>query len=189
MDIENLNSNLFRANGTPTIQVGAYDNNGNELATAQVKNVVSAGANSKQVDLSVVEDKAHVEYYFELMYNITINLTVSSNKWKTGGDVTATAVCTCDADIGVPGFGFNLVGASGDIKSYTPSFPPGGADYGGFKNGSGAQIDWGSGTRWGSTTTFSVTFCLDSKENQHPYIEARCNWWDSGLDFAKIYLR
>jgi hypothetical protein len=54
MNIENLNTILFRANGTPTIQIGAYDTNENEQATAQSKEVISAGGNLKQIDLSVV---------------------------------------------------------------------------------------------------------------------------------------
>jgi hypothetical protein len=105
--------------------------------------------------------------------------------------VTATAVCTCDADIGVPCFDFTLVGANGTIIAHDPVISVSVIDegYGILQNGSEAQISWGSSQRWGSSATFSVTFRLESKNNQHPCIKAWCPWYDSENDFAKIYLR
>jgi len=196
LSIKNLDDVMFRANGTPTIHVTALDSTGAGLASGEATGVISAGANSKQIDLSVVEDKPHVEYPFVnsgQLFNITVDFTVSPNKWKTGGEVTATATCTCDGNInvGVQGFCFALCAASGEIVAYNPPLNASllAEGYGSIKNGTDPEIHWGPFQKWGSSATFSVTFLLDSKGTQYPYILAWSPWYESSTEIAKIYLR
>ena len=198
--IEDLDDVFFIPGGTPTIQVKALDSSGKEYANKQVTGVVSAGANSAEITLSGNEDRKHVEYVYEYRYNITIDLTLSSNKWETGKEITATATCSCEPINNteywpVTGFTFILKGASGEVVAYDPPFPEPESPtirYGIIENGSEALINWGSKTTqgWGSSATFTATFRLESKETDQPYIEARDSaMWSTSSDFAIIYLR
>jgi len=199
LSITDLNDILFRANETPTIQVTALDNTGNELATLQTTGVISAGANPKQINLTGYEDKTRVEYTYgsSYSYKITINLTASSNEWETGKEITATAICTLEPigdgpHVGVPGFQITLQGASGEVVSYAPSIAVG-ENFGQSYNGRVPGVEWGAPPVegwWGSPAIFTATFRLESKVNDHPCILAQCMWSTWGeTDWAKIYIR
>ena len=197
--IEDLDDVVFPASGTPTIQVKALDGNGKELVTGQAYCVVSAGANSKQINLTGYEDKTHAEYTYgsSYSYNITIDLTVSSNEWETGKEITATAICTLDPigdgpNVGVPGFQITFLGANGEVVAYDPPIV-GGENFGQSYNGRDPGVGWGAPPVegwWGSPATFTATFRLESKGNNHPCILAKCMWSSWGeTDWAKIYIR
>jgi hypothetical protein len=199
LSIEDLDDVVFPATETPTIQVKALDGNGKELLTGQAYCVVSAGANSKQVNLTGYEDKTYAEYTYgsSYQYKITIDLTASSNEWETGKDITATAICTIDPiadgpDVGVPGFQIIFQGVNGEVVSYDPPIV-GGTNFGQSNNGRDPGVEWGAPPVegwWGSPATFTATFRLESKETVHPCILARCMWSSWGeTDWTKIYIR
>ncbi len=192
MSLTDLGDVLFIAKGTPTIQVTAFDSSGLEVATKQVTGVVHAGANTARIPLSGEEDVTHVAYTYQGHYNVTVDLSLSSNKWQDEAEVTATATCSC-VPVGtaqpydVAGFDFLLMGGSGRVISFSPPFP--GSDYGLIENGTRPHVSWGSPNGYGSTATFTATFRLNQKTNEHPFIEARFSLWDTSANFAKIYLR
>jgi hypothetical protein len=192
LTIDDARDILFLASGNPTVEVTAVDVSGKELASGRETRVVDAGANEVDIALSGTQDRPHVEYTYHGDYNITIDLSLSSSTWVDGGQVTATATCSCipvgDASpYNVVGFTFLLKGGQGWIVAYSPPFP--GPDYGLIENGSKTMVNWGSPNGYGSTATFTATFRLDQKVNEHPYIEARFSLWDTSANFAKIYLR
>jgi hypothetical protein len=122
-------------------------------------------------------------------YHITADLTLSSNKWEQGKEITATVTITCEAigdiaDMGVPGADIRLVNANGEVMTYEPPFA--GEEYGLVQPG---HVSWGANPGgWGKTATFVATFRLDEK-GDYPYIEARCGWFNTAANFAIIYLR
>jgi len=172
-----------------------------ELTNEQSTIVLSVGANSADIRLSYNEDRTHVESehgFSDYGWNQTIDLSVSSNKWEAGKEITVTAILTVES-IGemyasdVPGFSIELWGSYGEVVAYDPPFING-SDNGSFFNGRIPSVYWSGNTPNGyriSPATFSVTFRLDHKEDERlAYIEACSNWcvWRATC-CARIYLR
>jgi len=173
LTVTDLYDLVFYANANLTIQVKAFDNSGEELADGQSTVDLSAGANSLQINLTEEEgneESKYVEYDF-YGTDITINFTVSSNKWETGKEVTATATCTSSDYKGVTGFIFFFHNCNITIVSHNPPFPVNsstGRIYGSIKNGTLAEIRWSSGPYsgmqlYGSPATFTIRFRLNSR--------------------------
>jgi hypothetical protein len=194
--IQDFSDLLFPATGTPSIKVEAFDGTGQELITVQASPSLFAGENSQQISLKTFEDRTHTDYMVggttENGYHITVDLTLSSNKWEQGKEITATVTCTCEVvgdveDMGLPGSTIRLVNANGEVVAFEPPFA--GEEYGIVRDG---FVNWGSSASgpsgWGKTATFTATFRLDEK-GDYPYVEARCGWFNIEANFAKIYLR
>jgi len=171
--VTDFNDFVFPATVTRTIRVNALDASKEVLADGQSTVNLSAGANLKQINLTKEEgneESTYVEYDF-YGTDITINFTVSSNKWETGKEVTATATCTSSDYKGVTGFIFFFHNCNITIVSHNPPFPVNsstGRIYGSIKNGTLAEIRWSSGPYsgmqlYGSPATFTIRFRLNSR--------------------------
>jgi hypothetical protein len=185
IDLDDL---VFYANATLTIQVKAFDNSGEELADGKSNFTLTAGANLKQINLTEKESKEerkYVEYSFYGHTNVSIDFSVSSNTWKTGKEVTATATCTNSQKGGVHQFKFSFHNCNVTILDYNPPFPfnsSTGMTYGSIHNGSLGvipEIQWSSnsaeGNAYGSPATFTVRFRLNSRSAGYiSYIQAHC---------------
>jgi hypothetical protein len=165
---------VFYANANLTIQVKAFDNRGEELADGQSTVDLSAGANSLQINLTKEEGNEESTYveYNSYGTNVTINFTVSSNKWETGKEVTATATCTSSGYMkSVTAFRFFFHNCNVTIVAYNPPFRVNsstGKIYGEIKNGTLAEIRWSSNSysgieSFGSPATFTIRFRLNSR--------------------------
>jgi hypothetical protein len=172
--ITNLNDVMFPANQTLSIQVKALDASKQELTDGQSTLTLSAGANSEQINLTEKKGTEESEYveYNSYGTNVTINFTVSSNKWETGKEVTATATCTSSGYTkSVTGFRFFFHNCNVTIVAYNPPFRVNsstGKIYGEIKNGTLAEIRWSSNSysgidSFGSPATFTIRFRLNSR--------------------------
>ncbi len=151
---------------------------------------MNAGANDVQITLNETgegqAESTHLEYDYYGTH-VTIDLTVSSNKWEAGKEITAIAKCTTSPEYGgAPwGFNFTLVDCEGEFVAYDPSFAKIGSNI--------DQISWsGSASpsgKFGSTATFTLTFRMGDYKGKFSYIKANCGLSNEESQRAKIYFK